>query len=638
MSDAPALPRITGYELLEELGRGGMATVYVARQQALNRQVAIKVVHPKRKDDEAWVLRLENEAQALAGLHHPHIVDVYEFGRTDDDALYYVMPLLRGGDLTRWQLPVAEDRVTALLDDLLDALAHAHVQGIVHRDIKPENILFDTERRPHLADFGAALRPSKSRLTGEGMVMGSTGYMSPEQARGQDVDARSDLYSLAVVAFELLTGKPPFGGADDLAIALAQCEQPVPKLPRPLAAWQPFFDRALAVDPQQRFDSAVAMREAMHLLVGSAARSAAPQSPRRAAWVVGALLVAATAIGLWQLFAPRPPTLAEVESMLAAEALRPRDADSIRRWLVTERAAGRWTPQHEAQVGVLIEREAEAMRPALLLGDAHALLPLWQRWHDAVIQLGAGSTAPVRQRELAVEALMQQSLRHAFDDYDLAGIEAVAMLIDAGAPIGEGWREAVTKARTLPAPGSRFADAEGPELQMVESPSIAQPGLAIMRRPVDDALHQQFNQALRRTPGDCVRSSGGLRSCLPLEEAQALAEWLSARTGERYRLPSRDELTQHAGVVDGADLAAWTSTCHSVTTVEQPKRMERAWGKVKSVFGGKPAQAEVHTDCQGHYTIRLREPEQVQALERPDERTAVVLVRDVTLPTLPDSG
>ena len=220
MSDAPALPRITGYELLEELGRGGMATVYVARQQALNRQVAIKVVHPKRKDDEAWVLRLENEAQALAGLHHPHIVDVYEFGRTDDDALYYVMPLLRGGDLTRWQLPVAEDRVTALLDDLLDALAHAHVQGIVHRDIKPENILFDTERRPHLADFGAALRPSKSRLTGEGMVMGSTGYMSPEQARGQDVDARSDLYSLAVVAFELLTGKPPFGGADDLAIAL----------------------------------------------------------------------------------------------------------------------------------------------------------------------------------------------------------------------------------------------------------------------------------------------------------------------------------------------------------------------------------------------------------------------------------
>ena len=91
-------------------------------------------------------------------------------------------------------------------------------------------------------------------------------------------------------------------------------------------------------------------------------------------------------------------------------------------------------------------------------------------------------------------------------------------------------------------------------------------------------------------------------------------------------------------LVDGADLAAWTSTCHSVTTVEQPKRMERAWGKVKSVFGGKPAQAEVHTDCQGHYTIRLREPEQVQALERPDERTAVVLVRDVTLPTLPDSG
>jgi hypothetical protein len=635
MSTDRPFPSIDGFEFTEELGRGGMATVYAAKQIGLGRQVAIKVVHPQGDDAEGLLLRLENEAQALAGLHHPHIVSIFQFGRTREGALYYVMPLLRGGDLTRWALPVAEARVVELIDDLLDALAHAHGAGIVHRDIKPENILFDLDQRAHLADFGAALRPSRSRLTHEGMVLGSTGYMSPEQARSAEVDARSDLYSLAVVAFELLTGRLPFNGPDALSIALAQCEQPVPRLPKMLMSWQGFFDQALSVTPERRFASAEAMRLAMHARHRQIAGRGVP-AWLRAPTTIG--LITALLLGggyvAWQASSPVPGSLDEVEEILTRPQIAPADAELALQWLIAERSTGRWSAQHDAQAERLLEGRAEALRPALLLGDPRALLPLWQDWRAAVRQLGVEQLPSVVQRDAAVEALLQQSLQNALADYDLATVGAVAALLEAGAPVAEALHTAVRMARALPAVGAAFEDTDGPALILLAAPTADQPGLAIMQRPVDDALHQQFNQARGRSAGGCIRSINGLRACIEHAEALALARWLSQRSGARYRLPSRDELLQHAGAVEASALNAWTSTCHQVTTVEEPKRAARMWGKVKSVFGGEPAQPTVERSCQGYYTVALDGSNRIEAREAPGDDTSVVLLREVPWPKL----
>jgi hypothetical protein len=295
-----AFPDVPGYELQAELGRGGMAVVYSAIENDLGRQVAIKVVRGDAGDADGHIQRLENEARGLAALHHPHIVDLYRFGRTADGALYYVMPLMTGGSLEDWQKPVPEERVVALLDTLLDALGHAHAADIVHRDIKPANILFDRHKRPLLADFGAAfMRQRATRITSHGTAIGSSGYMSPEQARGLAVDARSDLYSTAVLAFELLTGKLPFEGSDGLATALAQLEQPVPRLPDPLRHWQAFFYRALAVNPEHRYGSAAAMRAAIHKLKPST-RPRWRRPLVAIALVAGVIAIGALAFTTWR--------------------------------------------------------------------------------------------------------------------------------------------------------------------------------------------------------------------------------------------------------------------------------------------------------------------------------------------------
>jgi len=278
-----------------------MAVVYSAIEKNLDRPVAIKVVRGDPDDADGHIQRLENEARGLAALHHPHIVDLYSFGRLEDGSLYYVMPLLSGGTLDEWPKPVPEEKVVELLENLLDALEHAHAADIIHRDIKPANILFDRFKRPMLADFGAAfMRQRATRLTAHGGAIGSSGYMSPEQARGQHVDQRADLYSTAVLAFELLTGQRPWDGPDGLSIALAQLEKPVPRLPEGLKHWQAFFDKALAVSPANRYPDAKAMLAAMRNL----RHKPGGMSTRGLAMALGAvavLLVGGFAVAAWKM-------------------------------------------------------------------------------------------------------------------------------------------------------------------------------------------------------------------------------------------------------------------------------------------------------------------------------------------------
>lgn len=310
----PEFPTIPGFTCDAVLGRGGMAVVYEATEESLGRRVAIKVVSASDFDEAQHLRRLEQEARGLANLQHPHIVELHSFGRTKDGALYYVMPKLDGGDLSSRSKPFVEQHLRDMLDAVLGALAHAHASGIVHRDIKPGNILFDRYDRPLLADFGAAFVRGAQRITDGDMAIGSTDYMSPEQARGLEVDARSDLYSLGVLAFEYLTGRLPFEGEDDLAIALAKEEQPVPRLRPQLAHWQPFIDGALAPRRASRFADAEAMRAALPAIANA---SAPPpkRGGRRAVVIVGAALLLAlvVAYALWpRADAPAPATAVAV--------------------------------------------------------------------------------------------------------------------------------------------------------------------------------------------------------------------------------------------------------------------------------------------------------------------------------------
>jgi serine/threonine protein kinase len=262
--DAAEFPRIPGYRFQKRLGQGGMATVYLATQQSLDRPVSIKVMEREALQDETSMQRFENEARTIAKLSHPSIVNIYEVGRTADERMYYIMPYLANGDLAQRDLRHNEARIVEVLRTLLSALEYAHARGIVHRDVKEENVLFDDADRPLLTDFGIALsKRDTSRITTAGLAVGSSGYMAPEQARGDVVDGRADLYSVGVMAYELLTGKLPYRSPDPLTLALMHVQNPIPRLPPEKRHWQSFIDRAMAKSPSQRFRDAQQMLHAL---------------------------------------------------------------------------------------------------------------------------------------------------------------------------------------------------------------------------------------------------------------------------------------------------------------------------------------------------------------------------------------
>ncbi len=309
-------PQIDGYRILRVIGHGGMSTVYLAEQASLGRKVALKVMLPEALADEVSRGRFENEARTIARLEHPHIVGIHEVGRTADGLPFYSMPFLPRGHLAQRNLRGDQPKAAAILRALLPALDYAHVRGVVHRDVKAENVLFDEAERPMRADFGIALRRgSNPRLTSTGLAVGSTAYMPPEQARGGDVDRRADLYSIGVLAWEMLTGRLPYNAGDALSMALKHVQDPIPRLPAPLKHWQGFIDKALAKQPADRFSNAHDMLEALNELekrtgrnfsfvevplpaAESAASARVPGSLGWKPWAFGAIALAVLAFGI----------------------------------------------------------------------------------------------------------------------------------------------------------------------------------------------------------------------------------------------------------------------------------------------------------------------------------------------------
>src|SRR3981081_3441772 len=200
------------YRILERIGRGGMATVYKAHHPALDRYVAIKVLPEFFAEDEEYRERFQHEARSIARLKHPNILDVFDFGQ-DGGVTYLVLELIDGGTLAdRMGGPMDLQEVVAILRPLASALVHAPSVGVLHRDIKPTNILIHRDGTPVLADFGLATMASLRKLTASGIVLGTPEYMSPEQVLGEPIGPASDLYSLGIVVYEMLTGRGAFEG------------------------------------------------------------------------------------------------------------------------------------------------------------------------------------------------------------------------------------------------------------------------------------------------------------------------------------------------------------------------------------------------------------------------------------------
>ncbi len=332
---------IPGYRILRPIGEGGMASVFLAVQESLDREVALKVMAPALAANAEFARRFLIEGKITAKLQHPNLVTVHDIGN-HGNVYYLAAEYIPGGTLTD-RIEEGGLSVGQILDitaDIAHGLDFAHQKGFVHRDVKPGNVLFRSDGRVVLADFGIAKAMDGSNSsTVAGTSIGTPDYMSPEQARGESVDGRSDLYSLGAVLFEMLAGAPPYQASDAFTVALMHVTHPVPALPEQHAWLQPLVEGLMAKDPTQRFNTGAAFVEAMHACVANAPAGAvgvetsarraggdriagatqqrtrirAGEQARRPAWVLpaaGALGVFVLAVLAWWLMAPPAPDVA----------------------------------------------------------------------------------------------------------------------------------------------------------------------------------------------------------------------------------------------------------------------------------------------------------------------------------------
>jgi len=287
------------FQILRKIGTGGMGSVYNASQPEMNRTVAVKILHAKLKNRKDLVSRFRREARAMSHLTHPNTVKVFMYGELETGELYIVMEYLEGRNLNqvvRREGPLTTQRAIPVLIQVCGALEEAHQLGMVHRDLKPENIFLTTSGGmkdfAKVLDFGLAkvtereLRPGSIMLTQEGMVFGTPEFMSPEQAQGMTLDHRSDIYSLAIILYEALTGKLPFDGRSSMEyIQLHVTKPPIPldeRLPDKTfpAGLGTVIAKALQKEPQDRWSSAAEFAEALRPFAADTPASASSGMPK----------------------------------------------------------------------------------------------------------------------------------------------------------------------------------------------------------------------------------------------------------------------------------------------------------------------------------------------------------------------
>ncbi|MRG85448.1 Stk1 family PASTA domain-containing Ser/Thr kinase [Salinibacillus xinjiangensis] len=256
------------YKIIDTIGGGGMANVYVARDLILERDVAIKVLRMEYADDDEFIERFRREAQSTISLSHPNIVNIYDVGEEDDNIYYIVMEYVKGMTLKQYIQnygPLPVDEAIDIMKQVTSAITHAHNNEIIHRDLKPQNILIDQSGTAKVTDFGIAMALSRTSVTQTNSVLGSVHYLSPEQARGGTAIKKSDIYSLGIVFFEMLTGRLPFSGESAVSIALKHLQSETPSVRR----WVPEIPqsvenivlKATAKNPFHRYEYAYQFEE-----------------------------------------------------------------------------------------------------------------------------------------------------------------------------------------------------------------------------------------------------------------------------------------------------------------------------------------------------------------------------------------
>ncbi|WP_460822727.1 serine/threonine-protein kinase [Lysobacter olei] len=660
-ADAP-LPEIRGFKVIRLINRGGMSSVYLGEQIALGREVAIKVMAPHALADEVSRRRFENEVRTIARLEHPHVVRIHDVGRTSTGLPYYTMPHLSRGHLGRRNYVGDEARIIATLRALLSALDYAHSRGVVHRDVKAENVLFDEADQPLLADFGIALRRGfGARVTSAGLAVGSTAYMAPEQARGEDVDGRADLYSLGVLTWEMLTGLLPYRAADALSMAVMHAQDPIPKLPPALRHWQGFMNRALAKSPQDRFANVAEMSAALDLierrhgwpvwtrLRDRAARAGQVVRRRPGVWA-GAMAALAVSVGIafalgggrensdgfLTLGAPSSDTPTEAAQDAVAPMLRPLPEAPLQAALEDARrqlgeskllepvddnarasalAAWRLDPSSQ-QVAEVLDALTMALgakaASAIRSGDDAKAREFMAAMHQLGEQTGSmtspGHRDAMKQAGKAIDVRMRASETRV----DHPGARATAILArDIGLPAAT-VKALVDRADAVPAAGQRVPGDPAGSV-------VGRNRVALASKPVTVGDYQRFARATGRKETLCRERISVLRVikprswrepgfaqsdsapvvCVSVADAEAYARWRSQQTGHRYRLPSSGEAGSLDAQTGNRAMSLWSADCG--TNCSRRVALGPSW---RSKQANRPLMADRGYDDVGFRLLR----------------------------------
>ncbi|MCB1629748.1 MAG: SUMF1/EgtB/PvdO family nonheme iron enzyme, partial [Xanthomonadales bacterium] len=277
----------------------------------------------------------------------------------------------------------------------------------------------------------------------------------------------------------------------------------------------------------------------------------------------------------------------------------------------------------------LLEPLWDGLEPALMKRDWVALSTPLRRWSDAVTTLEAHSRGlVVAQREQLTQQL-RPSMAQALQRFDRAGADALLILLDDWQPLPPQLSDLVTRLRQIPAMGEALPDDAGPPLLLIHPPESDRPGLAIMAAALDPQWYGRFLADTGKTERECASPDPKVRGCVSLGEARQLADWLSQQSGQRYRLPTREEITEAAGFIAPSPTLAWTDSCQQVTHTTRPNAAKRAWGGIKQVFGGQGAKPIVERRCDGNWLMQLDGSGQLVARNNPSPAATVVLLREI---------